>query len=299
MTVYPCCDLTGSRGTALRSRGDSAPNARLARIGVECDQLEIVMHRVALFAIAVLLLLVAAEMRLSPGEHNYSEPPPPDLWEHAQPPGRWSPSPVVVRAAGGISITYPNPSRNCALIVSTNPHSSYTLTSADRGVAFDVDADGNLDQVAWTEAGTDVAFLALDRNGDGRISTGQELIGDRTVPGVRVGVNALAQLAEHPGTWGAVDSDNPLFARLRLWTDANHNGVSEDDELRPAGGELAAIGLGYTPHRRLDGHGNQSRYRGFVHLRTEPGRNRALTPEDDRIRRRYIYEVCLVTAISP
>ena len=65
------------------------------------------MHRVALFAIAVLLLLVAAEMRLSPGEHNYSEPPPPDLWEHAQPPGRWSPSPVVVRAAGGMSITYP------------------------------------------------------------------------------------------------------------------------------------------------------------------------------------------------
>ena len=254
------------------------------------------MHRVALFAIAVLLLLIAAEMRLSRGDHNYTEPLPPDLWERAQPPGRWSPSPVVVRAAHGMSITYPEPSSNCALIVSTNPRSSYTLTSADRGVAFDVDADGDLEQVAWTEAGTDVAFLALDRDGDGRISSGRELFGDRTVPGVRVGVNALAQLAEYPGTWGAVDSDNPLFARLGLWTDANHNGVSEVDELRPAADELAAIGLGYTPHRRLDSHGNQSRYRGFVHVRTAAGRNRALEPEDDRIRRRYIYEVCLVTS---
>ena len=253
------------------------------------------MPRVALFAIAVLLLLVAAEMRLSRGDHNYSEPPPPNLWEHAQPPGRWSPSPVVVRAARGTSITYPDPSSNCALIVSTHPHSSYTLTSADRGVAFDVDADGDLDQVAWTEAGTDVAFLALDRDGDARISSGQELIGDQAVPGVRTGANALAKLAEYPGTWGAVDSDNPLFARLRLWKDTNHNGVSEPDELVPVEDELAAIGLGYTPHRRLDGHGNQSRYRGFVHVRTESGLNRPMTPEDDRARRRDLYEVCLVT----
>jgi hypothetical protein len=253
------------------------------------------MPRVALFAIAVLLLVVAAEMRLSRGDHSYSEPPPPNLWEHAQPPGRWSPSPVVVRAARGTSITFPDPSSNCVLIVSTNPDSSYTLTSADRGVAFDVDADGDRDKVAWTEAGTDVAFLALDGDGDGSISSGQELIGDRTVPGVRTGANALARLAEYPGTWGAVTSDNPLFARLRLWTDANHNGVSEADELEPAADELAAIGLGYEPHRRLDSHGNQSRYRGFVQVRTESGLNRPLTPEDDRTRRRSLYEVCLVT----
>ena len=253
------------------------------------------MHRMPLFAVALLLLLVAAEMRLSRGEPNYSEPPPPHLWEHAQPPGRWSPSPVVVRAARGMSITYPDPSSNCTLVVSTNPRSSYALTSADRGVRFDVDADGDLDQVAWTEAGTDVAFLALDRDGDGRISSGSELIGDRTVPGARNGLSALTELAAQTEPLSTVHRGIPLFETLRLWTDANHNGVSEVDEVQPAADELAAIGLGYTPHRRLDSHGNQSRYRGFVHLRSEPGRNRALSPEDDRTRRRYIYEVCLVT----
>ena len=59
------------------------------------------MHRMALFAIAVLLLLVAAEIRLSRGDNNYSEPPPPDLWEHAQPPvvgpHRWSSARLVER----------------------------------------------------------------------------------------------------------------------------------------------------------------------------------------------------------
>jgi hypothetical protein len=253
------------------------------------------MHRVALFAIAVLLVLIAAEMRLSRGEHDYSEPPPPDLWQRNHPPGRWSPSPVVVPAASGMSITYPDPSSNCALVVSTNPRSAYTLTSAAGGVAFDVDGDGHLDQVAWTEAGSDVAFLALDRDGDGRIRSGEELIGDRTMPGARNGVSALTQLAAHPEPLSTVHSGIALFERLRLWRDANHNGMSEVDELKPAADELAAIGLGYTPHRRLDGHGNQSRYRGFVHVRTEPGRNRPQTPEDDRVRRRYIYEVCLVT----
>ena len=126
---------TSSRGTAPRSRGSSGPDATVARVRRRMDPLETVMHRMALFAVALLLLLVAAEMRLSRASHNYSEPPPPDLWEHARPPGRWSPSPVVVRAARGMSITYPDPSTNCALIISTNPSSSYALTSADRGVS--------------------------------------------------------------------------------------------------------------------------------------------------------------------
>ena len=115
------------------------------------------------------------------------------------------------------------------------------------------------------------------------------------MPGARNGLSALTELAAQTEPLSTVHNGIPLFETLRLWTDANHNGVSEADELQPAADELAAIGLGYTPHRRLDSHGNQSRYRGFVHLRTEPGRNQALTPEDDRVRRRYMYEVCLVT----
>jgi hypothetical protein len=194
--------------------------------------------------LVVLTVLFVAEIRLSRSDQRRSEPPPPDLWENVVPPGRPAPSPVV-------TVTYAPPATNCPLLVSTNPNSQYTLTAVENGVLFDIDADGKLDRVAWTEPSTDVAFLALDRDGDGRITTGRELIGDRTVPGVKNAPNALMQIAAHPKTWGTLDSDNPLFSKLSLWTDANHNGQSEPAELKPAEDEVSAIELGYQPYRRL------------------------------------------------
>lgn len=38
----------------------------------------------------------------------------------------------------------------------------FKLSSPEEGVAFDVDGDGDLDHISWTERGADVAFLALD-----------------------------------------------------------------------------------------------------------------------------------------
>jgi hypothetical protein len=243
----------------------------------------------------VLAILLMAEIRLSRGDPQLSEPPPAALWSTALPPGRPSPSRVVTRSDGPPVVTYPNPVTNCPTVVSIDPNSQYTFTGVLDGVLFDIDADGDLDQVAWTKTSTDVAFLALDRDGDKRITSGRELIGDHTLPGVTNGPNALLQLAVNPATKAVLDSDDPVFSRMLLWRDANHNGSSEPAELRAAGDELSTIGLGYERHRRIDSHGNQSRFRGFVHVRTAPGRNRATNPQDDRTGRRYMYDVCLVT----
>lgn len=57
----------------------------------------------------------------------------------------------------------------------------YRLTNVAWGVSFDLRATGTAIQTAWTEAGSDDAFLVLDRNGDGQINSGAELFGDRTV----------------------------------------------------------------------------------------------------------------------
>ena len=54
----------------------------------------------------------------------------------------------------------------------------FHLTSADEGVLFDIDADGDLDQVAWTRADSGDAWLALDRNGNGVIDDATELFGN-------------------------------------------------------------------------------------------------------------------------
>ena len=184
----------------------------------------------------------------------------------------------------------------CPIVIATDKSSSYQLTSPVFGVPFDIDADGDLEQIAWTQGDTDVAFLAIDRNGDGKIGDASELFGDHTVRGAKNEFEALRlmTLASNGGvTRGEVDSDDPIFARLLLWTDRNHIGLSEPSELRLASEVVSDIGLGYEPFRRPDNHGNRFRFRGFVHVRSQPGSNKVLSRRDDMERLRHIYDVFL------
>jgi hypothetical protein len=163
------------------------------------------------------------------------------------------------------------------IIIATGLTPRYELTSAADGVVFDINADGVPEKISWTAARAEVAFLAMDRNHDGFINNGSELFGNHTVPGSSNGFDALAKLnieANGGTTKRTVSSDDVIFSRLLLWTDTNHNGVSEPDELRPAGEIITDIGLAYHHHNRRDGHGNEFKYRGFVDMRTAPGRNR-------------------------
>jgi hypothetical protein len=180
------------------------------------------------------------------------------------------------------------------IVISTERNHKYEFTSVKDGVLFDINADGVVDQVAWTLPDSDVAFLALDRNGDGIINNGNELLGNHTRPDARNGFQALALMAMESNGGiqrGEVSSDDPLYTRLLLWTDNNHNGISERGELRPASEVLAEIGLSYQPRKEYDEFGNLFAYRGWAHLRTEPGRNAAHTAKDDVARTIHIWDV--------
>jgi hypothetical protein len=196
----------------------------------------------------------------------------------------------------GLCEINPDGSNGSPIIIATGRSSNYKLTSAQDGVLFDIDGDGSPEQIAWTPADAEIAFLALDRDGDGYITSGKELFGDHTLPGSSNGFAALGRMVlESNGgvRRGSVSSDDPLFARLLLWTDSNHDGISEPGELRAASELLSDIGLAYGDHRRRDGNGNLYRYRGWVHIRTAPGRNQAKDRTDDLARQRYIYDVFL------
>jgi hypothetical protein len=167
----------------------------------------------------------------------------------------------------------------------------YSLTGVAGGVSFDLDADGVVEQTAWTEAGADDAFLVLDRNGNGNIDDGSELFGNltpKTDGSIAVnGFDALTDLDGGPQSDGAITKEEPQYSKLKLWTDLNHDGVSQPDELTSL--EARQITTIFTSYQRLgrkDIHGNQYRYQGHLLLLKENGQEVA----------RKIYDVFFVTS---
>jgi hypothetical protein len=104
------------------------------------------------------------------------------------------------------------------------------------------------------------------------IDNGQELFGNYTPqPQGLTGKNGFLALAEHDklqlggNADGQISSSDSIFQALRLWQDANHNGVSESSELHSLGEfGVAALELKYHESKRTDQHGNRFRYRAKV-----------------------------------
>jgi hypothetical protein len=146
----------------------------------------------------------------------------------------------------------------------------FVLTSGPNGVLFDFNNEG-LEQTSWTAAGSDDAFLVLDRNGNGTIDDGTELFGNRTPQPVSNNANGFLALAEYDKRVnggngdGVIDNRDNVFAALRLWQDFNHDGYSQSAELHHLiEFGIANIDLAFKQARRRDGHGNEFRYRSKV-----------------------------------
>lgn len=89
---------------------------------------------------------------------------------------------------------------------------------SDQTFYFDIDADGELDEVSRLGAGS--GYLALDKNGDGVINDGSELFG--TASG-----NGFADLAKYDEDGnGWIDENDAIWSKLKIWAkDENGNDV--------------------------------------------------------------------------
>ncbi|MGB2602135.1 MAG: hypothetical protein WBC78_00980 [Candidatus Sulfotelmatobacter sp.] len=158
------------------------------------------------------------------------------------------------------------------ILVDTTGH-GFHLTSASDGVAFDIFGDGHPVKLSWTAADSGNAFLALDRNHNGRIDSGKELFGSVTEQppcpdGGRSCLNGYRALAEfdkpeNGGNGdGIIDARDAVFPHLLLWIDENHDGISQPNELHtlPELG-VYSISLHYRDDRHFfDQYGNWFHY---------------------------------------
>ena len=102
----------------------------------------------------------------------------------------------------------PNQARLCdPLVINSNSSSAHV---SDQKFYFDLDGDGKLDEISRLAAGS--GFLALDKNGDGKINDGNELFGTKS----KDGFADLATYDEDGNGW--IDENDPIFDKLQIWT---------------------------------------------------------------------------------
>jgi hypothetical protein len=187
---------------------------------------------------------------------------------------------VVILAGAGASPFLSSQAVNGTFVVLDIDNDGVALTPAQAGVEFDLDGDGARERISWTKPGSDDSLLAVDLNGSGAIETGLELIGRQfrwsgqsaspdgaTVLAYELQGLVRGQRPLPPGS-SELNVDDPAFARLKVWTDRNHDGRASGSEVQA----LAAVGIariyaGFlriragTP-RALDGLGNRRLFEG-------------------------------------
>jgi hypothetical protein len=149
---------------------------------------------------------------------------------------------------------------------------AFALTDLRQGVTFDFLGTRKPQRISWTSAGSDVGWLAVDLNGDGRIDNGFEMFSNiAKQPGMPKGSNGFKALAQYdlPANGGngdgIIDQRDKIFSRLRLWVDKNHNGISEPGELltmQEAG--IRSISLDYQLMQWTDAYGNKFQNRASI-----------------------------------
>jgi len=80
---------------------------------------------------------------------------------------------------------------------------------SEEKIGFDLDSDGQEEQISMVTPGS--GFLFLDRNNDGLATDGSELFGPRSGSGFQ----ELAALDSDANGW--LDDNDPLFAKLQVW----------------------------------------------------------------------------------
>ena len=123
-----------------------------------------------------------------------------------------------------------------------------TVSLEESNAFFDLDNNGFAEKTSWV--GAKEGLLAYDKNGDGIINGGNELFGDRTLmkDGKTLASSGFAALTEYDDNKdGKIDSNDVIYALLRIWQDSDGDGIASAGELRRLVDlGIVSIGLSYS-----------------------------------------------------
>jgi len=133
-----------------------------------------------------------------------------------------------------------------------------TVSLEESNAFFDLDNNGFAEKTSWV--GAKEGLLAYDKNGDGIISGGNELFGDRTLmkDGKTLASSGFTALAEYDDNKdGKIDSNDAIYTLLRIWQDSDGDGIASAGELKQLVDlGIVSIGLSYNNTGVTDGANN-------------------------------------------
>lgn len=159
----------------------------------------------------------------------------------------------------------------CPIVLDLDGNGIQTVTLA-AGVHFDHDGNLRAELSGWTGAGD--GLLVWDRNNDGLITSGAELLGNQTLlPDGTLAANGFAALAAYDNGDGQITAADQIYVNLGVWRDENGNGEVESGELTSlADWGVTAISTAWVDSTFVDPAGNAHRQIGtFVMNGTSRG----------------------------
>ena len=150
------------------------------------------------------------------------------------------------------------------LVLDLGHKGAFDLTSAwdeKAPITFDLMNNGKQERIGWI--GQNAGLLALDVNGKNGIENGSELFGEYSV---RVNesqkkgladanfIDGFSALAQYDSNFdGVIDAKDPVFKKLMVWVDKNHDGKSQASELKSlASLNIKAIELDFAKIGTVD-----------------------------------------------
>lgn len=142
------------------------------------------------------------------------------------------------------------------------------LTGVDDPVSFQLANHPGL--WSWLGRDNNLAWLVLDQNNNGRIDNGTEMFGDHALQpfgALPNGFDALAfydRLDQGGNGDGVIDASDAVWPRLRLWRDADHDGLSEGELSTLDRFGIVSFSTTAVASAEVDSHGNEFRLKGTL-----------------------------------